>query len=171
MKETAYEKISYLCSKCQHKNNVWMDSPCVECHRGSKFLERPSVSRMNLPEIFDTLSRTQREAMYELIGKIREINQKPLPEIQDVIFSNPATIVFWSDKTKTVVKCGADDLFDPEKGLAMAIAKKALGNKGSYFDEIKPRVKKYYDDMLAKIEAEQLFNELHAADCEEAADS
>lgn len=29
------------------------------------------------------------------------------------------------------------DEFDPEKGLAMAIAKKALGNKGSYYDEFK----------------------------------
>lgn len=29
------------------------------------------------------------------------------------------------------------DDFDPEKGLAMAIAKKALGNKGSYYDKFK----------------------------------
>ena len=29
------------------------------------------------------------------------------------------------------------DEFDPEKGLAMAIAKRALGNKGSYYDEFK----------------------------------
>lgn len=27
--------------------------------------------------------------------------------------------------------------FDPEKGLAMAIAKKALGNRGNYFNRIK----------------------------------
>lgn len=29
------------------------------------------------------------------------------------------------------------DEFDPEKGLAMAIAKKALGNKGNYYNEFK----------------------------------
>ena len=59
-----------------------------------------------------------------------------LPSIKNVIFNPPATIVMWSDDTKTVVKCENED-YDPEKGLAMAISKKALGNKGSYFNEIK----------------------------------
>lgn len=57
--------------------------------------------------------------------------------IQKVIFNDPATIVFWKDGTKTVVKCGENDIYDPEKGLAMAISKKALGNKGNYYDEFK----------------------------------
>jgi hypothetical protein len=48
--------------------------------------------------------------------------------IRKVIFNNPATIVLWSDGTKTVVKCGPDDIFDKEKGLAMAIVKKMAGN-------------------------------------------
>lgn len=60
-----------------------------------------------------------------------------LPEIADVIFSGPATIVQWKDGTKTVVKCAKNDNFDPEKGLAMAIAKKALGNKGNYYETIR----------------------------------
>lgn len=60
-----------------------------------------------------------------------------LPEIADVIFSGPATIVQWKDGTKTVVKCAKNDNFDTEKGLAMAIAKKALGNKGNYYETIK----------------------------------
>ena len=47
--------------------------------------------------------------------------------ITKVIFNDPATIVFWADGTKTVVKCCEHDEFDPEKGMAMAIAKKALG--------------------------------------------
>lgn len=54
--------------------------------------------------------------------------------IKDVIFNPPATIVFWKDGSKTVVKCGENDIFDPEKGLAMAFAKKILGNKGSYYE-------------------------------------
>ena len=52
--------------------------------------------------------------------------------IRNVIFNDPATIVFWADGTKTVVKCQEGDWFDPEKGLAMAISKKALGNKGAF---------------------------------------
>lgn len=58
-------------------------------------------------------------------------------EIKNVIFNAPATIIQWTDGTKTVVKCGKNDAFDPEKGLAMAIAKKVLGNRGNYYNEFK----------------------------------
>lgn len=57
--------------------------------------------------------------------------------IKRVIFSDPATIVLWADGTKTVVKSGKNDKYDPEKGLAMCFAKKALGNKGKYYDAFK----------------------------------
>ena len=60
-----------------------------------------------------------------------------IPEIKNVIFNNPATIVFWEDGTKTVVKCQDGDEFDPEKGLVMAIVKKAYGNKGNYCNKLK----------------------------------
>lgn len=57
--------------------------------------------------------------------------------IKRVIFNPPATIVYWSDCTKTVVKCNVNDIFDPEKGLAMAIAKRCAGNTGAYYAEIR----------------------------------
>lgn len=53
--------------------------------------------------------------------------------ITKVIFNDPATIVFWSDGTKTVVKCCEDDTFDKEKGLAMAVCKKVTGNNSERF--------------------------------------
>lgn len=62
--------------------------------------------------------------------------------IKDVIFAPPATIVYWSDGSKTVVKCSEKDVFDQEKGLAMAIAKRCGGNKGSYYKEIQNWVEK-----------------------------
>ena len=58
-------------------------------------------------------------------------------EITKVIVNNPATIVFWSDGKKTVVKCAGDEAFDEEKGLAMAISKRVLGNQGNYYNEFK----------------------------------
>lgn len=58
-------------------------------------------------------------------------------KIKKVIFNAPATIVFWEDGTKTVVKCGENDTYDKEKGLAMCIAKRALGDKGNYYNEFK----------------------------------
>ena len=62
--------------------------------------------------------------------------------IKDVIFAPPATIIYWSDGSKTVVKCSEKDVFDPEKGLAMAIAKRCSGNKGNYYKEIQNWVEK-----------------------------
>ena len=53
-------------------------------------------------------------------------------DIEKVIFNDPATIVYWKDGTKTVVKCQDGDVYDKEKGLAMAIVKKLFGNKGNY---------------------------------------
>lgn len=57
-------------------------------------------------------------------------------EIEKVIFNNPATIVLWNDRTKTVVQCQKGDNYDPEKGLAMAIAKKALGNTSRKLNDV-----------------------------------
>lgn len=56
--------------------------------------------------------------------------------IKKVKFNPPATIVFWTDNTKTVVKCKGED-YDPEKGLAICISKKMLGNKGNYYEVFK----------------------------------
>ena len=55
--------------------------------------------------------------------------------IKDVIFNPPATIVFWMDGTKTVVKDQGEVFYDPEKGMAMAVAKKAFGNQGNYYNQ------------------------------------
>ena len=55
--------------------------------------------------------------------------------IKDVIFNPPATIVLWMDGTKTVVKDQGEVFYDPEKGMAMATAKKAFGNKSNYYNQ------------------------------------
>ena len=68
-------------------------------------------------------------------NKLKE-KEQDMFAIKKVIFNDPATIILWLDGTKTVVKV-IDEKFDPEKGLAMAIAKKALGNVGHYYETFK----------------------------------
>lgn len=92
---------------------------------------------------------------------IRKANRF-IPSIKKVIFNNPATIVIWNDGTKTVVKCCEDDEFDPEKGLAMAISKKALGGS---LKEVRKWTDEYYKDLdsLDKTQFEDIvraFNKL-----------
>lgn len=60
-----------------------------------------------------------------------------------VIFNDPATIVLWNDGMKTIVKVQNGETYDPEKGLAICFMKKALGNKGNYYNTIKKEVEKY----------------------------
>lgn len=53
-------------------------------------------------------------------------------KIKKVIFNDPATIVYWTDGSKTVVKTMPGDEFCPEYGLSMAICKKYFGSNSAY---------------------------------------
>ena len=71
----------------------------------------------------------------------REIVWKSI-SVDRIIFNDPATIVFWQDGTKTVVKCQKDQTFNPYFGFCAAIAKKLYGSNSrlnriveTYFDE------------------------------------
>ena len=74
------------------------------------------------------------EDKLDILKNMTCVYSKNTLKIKKVIFNAPATIVYWTDSTKTVVKAGEHDAFDPEKGLAMAIAKKFFGNKGNYYN-------------------------------------
>lgn len=85
------------------------------------------------------MKRTEYRAYSE---KTRQTSR--VPDIKDVIFNPPATIVLWADGTKTVVKCQEDkDEYSKEIGLAMCICKKVYGNKGNYNNIFKKFIKEY----------------------------
>lgn len=94
----------------------------------------------------DAYADSASSAIFALIKKAQDAQNAILVanafKVKNVIFNPPATIVFWVDGTKTVVKA-QNETFDPEKGLAMAFARKALGNKHSYYDTIKRYTKKH----------------------------
>ena len=54
-----------------------------------------------------------------------------VPDIKEVIFREPATIVNWCDGTKTIVRCN-NEVFDEEKGLSMAIARKYMESRAEF---------------------------------------
>lgn len=87
----------------------------------------------------------------ELCGYVTDIIEtKPSEyksgiDIEKVIYNDPATVVFWSDGTKTVVKVENGEEYDPEKGLYAACAKKLLGN---YTKAEKHLPKDDYDEVV-----------------------
>ncbi len=68
------------------------------------------------------------------VSGVATIGKKPT--IKRVIFNPPATIILWSDDTKTVVKCQEGDTYNPETGFALAYLKKLLGNDNTFNKEI-----------------------------------
>ena len=52
-----------------------------------------------------------------------------LPEIKEVLFNDPATIVWFEDGSKSVAIAGHGDKYDRETGLATCLIKRVLGNK------------------------------------------
>jgi hypothetical protein len=45
-----------------------------------------------------------------------------------IIYNPPATIVFWADGDKTVVKCSETETFNKYHGFCAALAKRVIGN-------------------------------------------
>ena len=64
-------------------------------------------------------------------------------KVKNVIYNDPATVVYWSDGTKTVVKCQPGDAYSPLMGFLMAALKKSCGNKGNYNEMLKEWVPGY----------------------------
>lgn len=98
---------------------------------------------------FEDLPEKDQKALMEMIKRVNtvfegkqevtEMNYTP----KRIIFNEPATVVFWKDGSKTVAKAH-NETYDPEKGLAMCYAKKALGDGYEASKKIESLVKKYY---------------------------
>ena len=131
-------KVSYMCYSCKYcaENNPY----CEYCNNGSKYEHSIFTPAKAFRKQMEAIMNSTNQKLY---GDITRGYTYGTPEIKitKVIFNPPATIVFWSDNTKTVVKCGKNDTFDHEKGLAMAICKKSYGNKGNYYNIFKKWIK------------------------------
>lgn len=66
---------------------------------------------------------------------------------KNIIFNPPATVVFWKDGTKTVVKCAKDATYSPYYGFLAALAKKIF--KSNNF--INNLVDKYAMDAIKNV--------------------
>lgn len=105
--------------------------------QGDWRIRKPEESVLDSMRYMHWVDRVMEEAT-----KKKEETTMTAASIKNVIFNPPATIVFWTDGSKTVVKCNAKEEFDPEKGMAMAIAKRCANNSDDFYKEIKKWVEK-----------------------------
>lgn len=129
---------NYRCKLCSNRDI--RDARCYTCLNGSEYkLDYSTRYNQRRPsgDAFDAIRYSIEDAIAvhrAYMSKYMVLN--PQPPIEKVIFHDPATIVYWKDGSKTVVKA-KNEPFDPEKGLAMAISKYFLGNKGNYYEIFK----------------------------------
>lgn len=83
----------------------------------------------------------------------RLLNYEPADHlnVDRIIFSPPATIVFWKDGTKTVVKCAKGEPFSEYNGFAAALLKKVFGSN-SAVKKIIQRKKQYAAPAKGKLQ-------------------
>lgn len=119
------------------------------CQGCEKFRSNPYKTTNPIVEKFKKLAEEkinldiERALDIERTLGTRKTKKESSMQIKNVVFNNPATIVFWGDGTKTVVKCQKGDPYSKESGLAIAIAKKALGNKGNFNEVFKKWIPEY----------------------------
>lgn len=112
----------------------------VELYSGvsaSDLITTPDMIRRR--EVAYRLSRAAAYGLFTPVKKEKTLSMT----IEKVIFNPPATIIIWDDNTKTVVKAQEDEPYDPEKGMAMCIAKHIYGDCGSYYNVFSEWLKNY----------------------------
>lgn len=128
----------------------------------SKIGDVQDILDYNVATVYDTVYDTVREGMERAIYDKMALYYQPTEpyklsfkeektmncdirsNIKDVIFSDRVTVILWKDGTKTMVRAGENEKYDPEKGFAMAVAKKMFGNEGNYYEVFKKYVPVYH---------------------------
>lgn len=99
-------------------------------------------------------------------GLIKELTKmnfyKNLPSmVESITYNGPATIVFWKDGTKTVIKCHEGDQFDEVTGFLLCCLRKMMTQHS--YSELCDIL-----DQVYATKAERLANENKICECEKA---
>ena len=102
-------------------------------------LNREHESMKNTPYPPKSLSQTLKIAINSVYGLnsmvdkgTRNLHAISELAVEKIISNGPATIVFWNDGTKTVVKCDIYDEYDLYDAVANALAKKIFGSTSKF---------------------------------------
>lgn len=107
------------------------------------------------------------DQMFDEARKSAARTRAAMPMVDHIIANEPATIVFWADGSKTVVKQQpGDGVYDVEKGFAMALIKHLMGDKGNYNNYIKDALSTVVEPKKSK-EIAKLPSGLDASDISE----
>ena len=121
-------------------------------------------------DVWKTFTEDQKNTVYFMIGKALEDKgieiHLPTPQkasINKIVFNGPATVVFWTDGTKTIVRYNdeTETIDDREKAVFAACAKKLLGTNATgsnYLDRIKPAFDAAQEEWAKRVAKEEADN-------------
>lgn len=96
--------------------------------------------------------------------KTDESDKKETPDVyhpipDKIIFNDPVTVVFWTDKTKTIVRKSDNDPYDKYMAFCAALAKKVYENNTKIHKIIESGIDQKEKD---RIKAEKLMTDVHS---------
>lgn len=88
------------------------------------------------------------EALEQFLSQCKNVLEEIMKYsgIERVIFNDPATVVYWNDGVKTVVRCQEGDTYDERTGLLLCCAKRLFGNTGHYNDVLSSAMEEFGGD-------------------------
>lgn len=131
---------------CEESNDDETDTNDAEAdaHAALETLIDTFASRLGMVACpFDCDEPNEKESQSNKPAK----TEKPNAEIVSVNHYGTTTVIYWSDKTKTIAVCDPSDTYDPVTGFAIAVAKKYLGAQ-----EFHSTMLKYIPEINEKID-------------------
>ena len=119
----------------EHRNHIGTQKYAVNWKEVYSLTEAAVPILVDIRAKLNSVDDSMHNYIVNDIAITKDLHNRMSLTIKDVIFNPPATIVLWMDGTKTVVKDQGEVFYDPEKGMAMAVAKKAFGNQGNYYNQ------------------------------------
>lgn len=93
-------------------------------------LDVPAINAAMMESLNSSATILKSVSTFRLIEELKKRHEFNELEPTKIIFNDPATIVFWNDGEKTVVKCAKDQKFSEYYGYLAAMAKKIYGTNG-----------------------------------------
>ena len=119
----------------EHRNHIGTQKYAIFWKEVNSLTEAAVPILVDIKTRLNSVDDSMHNYIVNDIAITKDLHNRMSLTIKDVIFNPPATIVLWMDGTKTVVKDQGEVFYDPEKGMAMAVAKKAFGNQGNYYNQ------------------------------------
>lgn len=120
--------------------------------RPKRVLHDPEYFKRSVETMNDTVKKYVMEDIMLTNDMFYRINLFPTK----IIYNPPATIVFWTDGTKTVVKCSMDDEYNEYYGFLCALGKKMFGTNSRLKKLIDEKAERHYPEDEFSKQIEQL---------------